>query len=193
MTLFEIALCAAGMLCLGILIHAKRNNPMKKLKRKPTRKPRVTDAQKLEAFQQAHPNVVAAIRDRRAVIHWPATLDKLQTLRNYVSTSYGVANPGDPNTQRYIDVAAYVTNAAGQWPLCSCGSLCRAIPRSPSLSGQPGAPKDHTLKMHGLAFYESLKQGDITSARSHMEKIEARAAVLLRRMGKKKINYPDLD
>jgi hypothetical protein len=164
---------------------------MKKKKTKTIRKPRLMDADRLAELSHTYPNLKLTVRDRRAVIHWPETINHLHNLKTGIDTRYGVNMPG-VSLNQFVVTMNEAVNAAAQWPMCSCGSLCRAIPRNKdSRGGKFGPPLDKVLRMHGLDFYNRLGEGNLEQAAEAMEKIEARATVLLRRLGKKKVSYTE--
>ena len=48
---------------------------------------------------------------------------------------------------------------------------------------------DPLLKKHGIRFMHDVRAGDFVAAEASMEKIERRAIAVLRKLGKKKVNY----
>lgn len=173
----------------------KLKKPTPKSKAKPIRKatPKrtgLTNEQKLAELRRtfSDENIILVIRDRRAVIHWPLTLDRLEDLKARLTQMYGVVIGSD----EYITAMEQALTAASQWPLCACGSLCRVIPRMVGATGPFGAPLDSVLRVHGQDFYENIKNGDLVKARMSMNNVEYRATEVVRNLGKKKVDYPTL-
>lgn len=145
-----------------------------------------------------------AIRDNRKVYHWPASIRQLVEAKFAAKKSGSDTEPFQPDTpaqQRYWDLYNDARKAAGEWQLCACGSLCRAIPRvknkdddditAPGIEVIPkmDEPKDKPLRHLGLRFYHAIDSEDYGLAFVTMEQIEERAAVVLSKLGKKKKNY----
>lgn len=113
------------------------------------------------------PHLIYAKRDGRLVIHWPKTLAKLAKAKR-------------EGFKYYWNMYLNARDAAGNWPLCACGSLCRNIPRN-----HDNSPIDGTLLIHGGRFFSAVYTERFILAEEAMERIETRAAEILTVSGKK--------
>lgn len=61
------------------------------------------------------------------------------------------------------------------WPTCACGNQCAILERD--MNGQP---LDMELRNSGLNFYAAIEEGNYKDALLILDRIEARAAVLVK-------------
>ena len=138
--------------------------------------------------------MIKAIRDGREVYHWPASLKELIKLRR----KYGALSK-----DRRMDEIEYqkayfdASEAANNWQLCACGSLCQAIPRRGEMESDysstpdkyPHAPIDPKLARLGLSFVKLVEREKYKEALELIDKIEVRAAEVLKQLGKRPKKY----
>jgi hypothetical protein len=137
--------------------------------------------------------MIKAIRDGREVYHWPASLKELIQLRN----KYGYINQEPFNlSHEYANAHYDALKASEDWQMCACGSLCRAIPRRKTSGTNwcdptqlEDAPKDKPLANLGLKFMTQVQKEDFEAALKTMDEIEARATIVLNKLGKKPKKY----
>lgn len=65
--------------------------------------------------------------------------------------------------------------AAGDWPTCACGELCRKLPRHVT-----GSPRDAALYVFGVEFSLDVRGSYWTNAIRVFHQIEERTAHLLK-------------
>ena len=71
---------------------------------------------------------------------------------------------------------------AANWQMCVCGNQDQRIPRM-GKGDFPSAPVDRILRNLGTAFYdEAVSQDNVQLAKTIMDKIERRAALLISRL-----------
>lgn len=145
--------------------------------------------------------MILAKRQNRTVYHWPESIKELIKARNKAS-----ANDSSAEEEiAYEALRIQACQAAGNWQLCACGSLCRSIPREPSpfrdnkearemapnvdIILHKNAPKDERLRDLGLQFMCQIDRQDYNQALIVMNQIERRASTVLRKLGKKKHTY----
>lgn len=132
-----------------------------------------------------------AERDGREVYHWPASIQELIKLKkeygsspDYDGDSYDI---DEEDMNKYERAHNEANEAASQWHLCACGSLCKAIPRHRRSGYTPAtaldAPVDYELAGLGLQFMNQIQYEDFENALLTQEKIEERAIEVLQAMG----------
>lgn len=75
------------------------------------------------------------------------------------------------------------TSLAREWPTCACGNQCAIIPRHNIGFISIGEPTDEKLSKLGReeGFYGAIKNRNIKAAKSFLQKIEKRSAILIKR------------
>lgn len=146
--------------------------------------------------------MIHAIRDGREVIHWPETIKELIALKKKHGASEWMEAAEDFDPE-YFDGNEYefalgkAMTAASDWPLCACGSLCRAVPRltfeesckmpyvpdEHSGTRAHGAPKDRELARLGIGFMRAIEKQDFEDAIFIQARIENRTITILEEMG----------
>lgn len=154
--------------------------------------------------------MITTIRDGRKVYHWPASIRQLVLAHESARASDGGESYTlDQNSTKqriaFRKLNRQAAQAASDWQLCACGSLCRAIPRVEEEEESDGRvrgveiiphmfePKDRPLRKLGLGFMEAIRSANYGLAFVTMEQIEERAAIVLAKLGEvpKKYEAPN--
>lgn len=68
----------------------------------------------------------------------------------------------------------HLIDLSSQWVTCACGNQCAILARDPS-----GRPQAHYLSSRGGDFYKYIVHGEWELAREALQRIEARATLLV--------------